>query len=398
MARSVSCDALVVGAGPSGAATALHLARAGLRVTIVDGARFPRDKACGEGLLPAGVAALARLQLLEAGARAGARPLAGVTYTHPGRGPTAFVAFPPPPAGGAGHGLGVRRIRFDGMLAEALRREPGVTVIEGVRALGLLRADSGRVAGVATGAGPLEARMTVAADGLHSRLRAAAGWTAGGPARRSRRYGVAGHWAVATRSAPGIRVTLCGDHEWYEAPVGDDELLVSCLGPGPLIGRVARDYPGWARAALPNLGEATLLGRPLAAGAFAQHARRITGPGLALVGDAAGYDDPATGEGLAMGLLLAEALATELAALLHERASPATALARYTGAHRRLWRDRRRVLRLALGLSRHPRLSRRTVARAADDPSGLAALLAVNSGYRPLAGVRLREWRALAGL
>ncbi len=388
-------DAVVVGAGPSGALTALALARAGHRVTVLDRDRFPRDKPCGEALMPPGVGVLRRMDLLDAVTATGAPRLAGVTYTHPGAAAPAYAAFPVPPDGGPAYGLGVRRTTFDAVLADAVRRQPGVTLVEGVRADRLLTARDGRVVGVGTSVGPVEARVTVAADGLHSTLRAAAGWTM--PTRGGRRYGVVGHWQVAPPQPAGITVTLCGDHEWYEAPVGERERLVSVLGPRRLVGTIARDYAGAARSALRHLWDARPSAAPRAAGALPQGSRRIDRPGLALVGDAAGSVDPATGEGLAMGLLLGEVLAARLAEMLAEQASPARAMARYRSEHRRLWRDRRRVAAIALWLGRHPAMSRRVIARAAVDPCGLEALLAVNCGYRALLGVRPREWWRLLG-
>src|ERR1700694_3124555 len=113
----------VVGAGPSGATTALLLARAGHAVTVFDRARFPRDKACGEGLMPPGVRVLRDLDLLVPVLDTGAQQLHGVEYTHPEGHPTAYAPFAPPPQGGEPWGLGVRRTTFDRVLVDALRRE-----------------------------------------------------------------------------------------------------------------------------------------------------------------------------------------------------------------------------------------------------------------------------------
>ena len=89
-----SVDVIIAGAGPAGCATALACARRGLEVLLVDRAHFPRDKACGEGLLPSGVGALAELGLL-ADVRRMALPLDGVAFAvDADDGPVATAAFP----------------------------------------------------------------------------------------------------------------------------------------------------------------------------------------------------------------------------------------------------------------------------------------------------------------
>ncbi|MFZ0919724.1 MAG: FAD-dependent oxidoreductase, partial [Candidatus Dormiibacterota bacterium] len=90
-------EAVVVGAGPSGATTALLLARCGHDVVLVDRARFPRDKACGEGIMPPGVEALRRLGVHEQVLATGARSIRGVTYQLESGGPRVDVPFPAPP-------------------------------------------------------------------------------------------------------------------------------------------------------------------------------------------------------------------------------------------------------------------------------------------------------------
>jgi flavin-dependent dehydrogenase len=393
---SDDADAVVVGAGPSGAATALLLARSGHRVLLLDRAHFPRDKACGEGLMPSGVAALGRLGVLDAVLASGAPPLRTVTYEVRSAERSATAAFPAPPGGGASWGLGVRRLRFDAVMVEALHRQPGVRLLEGVRVDGLLRDARGRITGVRAAGATFPARVVVGADGLHSPVRALAGWTPGPGSRR--RYGLAGHWRAPTSGSGGITVTLAGDHEWYQAPVGPGELLVSVLGERARIGTVARDYTAAARTALPRLRDAEPLGDPLGAGLFRQRPRRIAGCGLFLVGDAAGYDDPTTGEGIAIGLLMAEQMAVHLDSLLTERASPVEAADAYARDHGRLWADRRRLTALALALAGHPAAARRAVAALGRRPQALVALLGVNCGYWGFGRLTPRDWLSLAGL
>jgi len=385
----------VVGAGPSGATTALLLARAGHEVTVFDRARFPRDKACGEGLMPPGVRVLRDLNLLVPVLDTGARQLHGVEYTHPEGHPTAYAPFTIPPQGGEPWGLGVRRTTFDGVLVDALRREGLVAVREDEGVTGLLRDTGGRIAGVTTARRELRADVVVAADGLHSRVRRWAGLST--PARANGRYGLAGHWHLDVRDRRAIVVTLAGDHEWYQAPVGPETLLVSVLAHRQKLGRIAGAYETAARDAVPAVKYARLVAGPLAAGQFRQRARTVAQDGLFLVGDAAGYDDPTTGEGLAIGLRLAEQLARHVGDYLRKKISAETAARRYRHDHARLWRDRRRLTSLALLMARTPWLSRRAVAHAADDASTLSKLLAINCDYQGFRDLSPRDWLALAG-
>jgi 2-polyprenyl-6-methoxyphenol hydroxylase-like FAD-dependent oxidoreductase len=388
--------AVVVGAGPSGAATALVLSRAGHPVTVLDRARFPRDKACGEGLMPPGVGVLRRLGLLDDVLATGAPRLRGVMYTHGGDTPRAYAPFPSPRDGSERWGLGVRRTVFDSVLVDALRRAPLVTLVEGVRATGIVRNRMGAITGVTTDRGPVAGRAVVAADGLHSSVRAAAGWTRA--TRGAGRYGLAGHWRLEVGTLDRITVTFADHQEWYQAPVSAAVLLVSTLAGRSRIGLTARDYEAAARAALPALRGAELAAPPLAAGQFRQRPQSVAGDGLFLVGDAAGYDDPTTGEGIGIGLLLAERLGVHLGAHLSGEIDRTTAEARYRHDHAQLWRNRSRVTALALMMAKRPWLSRRAVARAARRPQALEALLGINCGYWGFGRLTPGDWLRLAGL
>ncbi len=264
-----------------------------------------------------------------------------------------------------------------------------------MRVSGVLRDAWGRVIGVDTDAGLVSAACVIAADGLHSPLRAAAGWT--GPASAHGRYGLAGHWNVDVRDVDRITVTFADGQEWYQAPVGPELLLVSTLSGRSRIGATARDYEAAACAVLPALRGAELAVRPLAAGQFRQRPRAVAGEGLFLVGDAAGYDDPTTGEGIGVGLQLAERLAGHVAAFLSGTVDRATAEDRYRRDHAVLWRNRRRVTALALMMARRQWLSRRAVARSASRPQALQALLGVNCGYWGFGRLSPRDWVTLAG-
>ena len=392
----VETDAVVVGAGPSGATTALLLARGGHDVVLVDRARFPRDKACGEGVMPPGVEALRRLGVHEQVLATGARPIRGVTYQLQAGGPSVHVPFPAPPEGGPPEGLGVRRTSFDDVLLGAVRREPRATLREGERVTGLFRDASQGVAGINTTAGKISARIVIGADGLHSQIRAWSGLRTQSQARM--RYGLAGHWRVDTRGRDAVTVTLAGDHEWYEAPVGPDLLLVSILTHRSRPPMTARTYPDAVRRGVAGLADAELLSGPLGAASFHQRVRTVAEGGVFLVGDASGYDDPTTGDGIAIGILLAERLAEHAGDLLSGRLSAASAAARYATDHTRLVRERRRLTQLALFLARSRVLSRRVIVRATMDPRALRKLVAINCGYQTFRDLTPRDWLLLAGI
>ena len=171
MARA---DVVVVGAGPAGAATAILLAEAGHEVVLLDRARFPRDKICGEYLSPEGSRILDRLGVLKSVEAAGARPLRGMRIHAPDG--TVLVGDYPTSGryrGYRDHALAVSRRTFDAVLVERARALP-VRVREGFRVTELV-VEGRRVAGVegvAQGAaGPAEriaARLVVGADGRGS--------------------------------------------------------------------------------------------------------------------------------------------------------------------------------------------------------------------------------------
>jgi flavin-dependent dehydrogenase len=389
-------DVVVVGAGPSGATTALLLARRGHHVVLVDRARFPRDKACGEGLMPPGVAVLRRMGLYERVLATGARPLDGVTYQQRGGDQQVHVPFPAPPGGGPAAGLGVRRTSFDAALVDAVRQERTSTVREAERVTGLLRDPSDAVIGVSTMTDEIRARIVIAADGLHSQIRSWAGLTV--PSRARVRYGLAGHWRVDTRDRDAVTVTLAGGHEWYEAPVGPDLLLVSILTSRSRPAMTARSYGHVARRSIPGIRDADLVSGPLGAAHFHQRVSAVADGRVFLVGDASGYDDPTTGDGIAIGMLLAERLAGHTGEFLSGRIARETAAIRYAADHADLVRDRRRLTRLALFLARSPALSRRAIVRATRDPRALSKLVGINCGYHTFRDLSARDWLLLAGI
>jgi len=369
-------DAIVVGGGPVGLATAIALRAKGMTVALFDRATPPIDKACGEGVMPHGVAALRRLGI--APDEDCGRPFVGVRYVEPrpaGRVLVAEARFP------EGTGLGVRRLQLQ--LALARRAEQvGVELHWGEAVHGVAHR------GIDTEAGRLEARWIVGADGLHSKVRRCAGLE--GKPCHERRFGVRRHYALdAWTDMVEVHWGERGDA--YVTPVCGGVVGVAFLAPPGRLrcDELLRGFPALAA----RLEGARPVSEERGAGPFRQRVKGLVAGNVVLVGDASGYFDAITGEGLSLGFQQAEALADALA-----EGDPA----RYVAAHARLKREPYRMIRLLLLLERHPALRRRAIAALAREPRVFQRFLAINDGQATLRSLGLGNaarfaWRMAAG-
>lgn len=329
-------DVLVAGGGPAGLAAAIHAALNGLETVVVEPRTGPVDKACGEGVMPGGVAALRALGVDVTG-----RELRGIRYVD---GSTRAEASFRDSAG-----LGIRRTT----LHRALHQ----------RALGLgVRMVRGKVGDVhqsaesVTAAG-ITARWLIAADGLHSPVRR--GLALELPGSPHRRYGLRRHYRVEPWT-DFVEVHWSRHGEAYVTPVGDDLVGVAVLS------RTRRGFDAHL-ADFPALA-ASLRG-PVAtdvrgAGPLRQRVQSRVAGRVLLVGDAAGYVDALTGEGIALGLATARAAVHALAA-----GQP--------GEYERAWtlltRRHRLLTGALLAASRRSGTSRLIVPAAARMPSVFSA-------------------------
>lgn len=372
-------DLIVVGGGLVGASLGLLLPRHGIRAMVLDENEFPRDKPCGEGLLPSGARILGSLGV-DLGA-SGFPPLEGVRYRlgEAGRAGSALGRFH------SGCGFGVRRLRLDALLAEK------ADVKTGVRVTGV-RSDPQGVT-VETSQGQLRARALIGADGLRSSVREWMGW--GRPPTATGRYGLVGHLDVPGLDWGEIRVTLLDSVEVYAAPAGGSELLLAVLGARGSLRRpgasVRESYLEFAARAHPELASAELTSRVWGAGPFDVRPRAVAGGRVFLSGDAAGFLDPLTGDAMSAGLNQALVLCGFLA---HDFDS---APARYRRWCATQWRRRRAVGQLARTLTGSSRLAARAMSGANRRPEALTYLLEVNDGSRPLWRMGLLDWAALGG-
>jgi flavin-dependent dehydrogenase len=315
-------DLLIVGGGPGGLATALHARRQGLSVIVAEPRGTPVDKACGEGLMPGGLAELRSLDVDPVGL-----PFRGIAYLNEHR--RAEACFRDGP------GRGVRRTTLHATLAAQAKEQDTEWI-------------STRVTSVeqdATGvtAGGVRARWLVGADGLHSHVRSAVGINA--VAGTPRRYGVRWHFSVPPWS-DFVEVYWSPFGEAYVTPVEPDLVGVAILSGG-------RPDLAWFPRLARQLRDA---GRTRARGCGPLRqvvSRRVVGRVL-LVGDAAGYEDALTGEGVSLAVKQARAAVDAIV-----DGNPSS----YEAAWRRVTRDYR-ILTRALVLTTATRAGRRAVVPA----------------------------------
>jgi flavin-dependent dehydrogenase len=322
-------DVLVSGGGPAGLATAISCARAGLSVAVADPRAFPIDKACGEGLMPSAVQRLAGLGVSVTG-----HPIHGIRYLdHAHQADAPFRR---------GCGRGVRRTELHDALS-ARAADLGVRMMRGSVDPDVSQDDGGVTVRIRPRGGPvasdeIRTRYLVAADGLHSPIRRILGLDARVPPtmtaasrasvkssgvtsysptlRPDSRFGLRRHFRIRPWT-DRVEVYWAQAGEAYVTPVADDTVGVAILGGISLAQGPDRGF-GSRLAAFPALLErlsgAATVTKVLGAGPMLQQTPRRVAGRVLLVGDAAGYLDAITGEGIGAALAQAEALAACLAA------------------------------------------------------------------------------------
>jgi flavin-dependent dehydrogenase len=400
MSAPIDTDVLVVGGGVAGAATARLLAERGHRVVILDRARFPRDKPCGEGVMPTGVRLLDKLGVLAKIHADQCHSLRGVGFVVNGR---ESVRGDFPDAGeGFTLGLGVKRLVLDNKVLEHARAHPAVEVRELEPAIDA-RWPAGGLAEVLTPRAHYRARVVVGADGIRSMIRRKLGLEL--PHGTRRRYGIRAHFTFPESRPLPDYVTVYADPaaESYVTPVSATELEVALLVERgrmkSFAGRLEVAFDAYLQS-LRHLREVIDGGQRtsavLACGPFDVWARSRVADRAILVGDSGGYLDPITGEGIALALQGAYWAAEIVDDALRRDDLSAARLEPYHLRMERASAHSRLLTRAVLSLVRYRRLAAFLVRRLACCPELYSSLLAINCGVRRFWDVRVAELLGLA--
>jgi flavin-dependent dehydrogenase len=385
------CDVVVVGGGPAGSVTALLLAQAGFAVTLLERQPFPRAKPCGDCLSPAANRILQHVGVWDDVLRARPALLQGWQLRAPD-GTTFGARFDELAHLRVTGGIALSRDVLDTILLEHARRT-GVQILTDAIVTDVTRRADGAVLGVharrPTGLISIAAKLTIGADGLRSVV-----------ARRLH----------AHRRRPRLRKASFTMHQPIESHSSCGEMRLAnhaCLGIAPVqpgtgvrthnitlvLKRGSFNAHAGARAIVRSGLRSFGLEPPpddveiLTSGPFDWPVRNVTFDGAALVGDAAGYYDPFTGEGIYHALAGAQLLADHAARALHNGRVDRAALQPYHVAHRRLTAPARRLQRLVEFVCARPRLADRVFARIAARPDIARTLIGVTGDLLPPASL-----------
>ena len=384
-------DVLVAGSGPAGSATAALLARGGLSVLATDRAAFPREKPCAEYMSPEAVRVLARLGVVEAIENAGAAALEGMKLTA-AHGATAHGVFSQ-----AGHrpyratGLSVSRRILDNELVRAARAA-GARVLERTSVEELLIDQSGVHGAIIrdpTGQRrPIKARLTVGADGLRSIVARRLGKrTHGSP----RRIAFVAHLAGVPRVGSSAELQFGLTSYVGLNRVENQQTNVAVVVPSEhaVAARGRSEEFFWeALQEFPPVYQRVRAGRivrpVLVTGPFAAWSHRVVAPGSLLVGDAADFFDPVTGDGIYSALRGAELVAETMIPALSDSDLATHGLRQYQRRRREVFAGKWIMERITRYLMYFPRLFDRSVSRLGQHGDMAHTAIGVAGGYVPI--------------
>ena len=350
----------MVGGGPAGLAAGIALAQAGFETTVLERGIPPIDKACGEGVMPEGIAAITELGL-KVPSDIGFR-FAGIRF----RDAHSVVAgnFP------NGEGLGMRRTVLHSLLVRRAQNA-GVAIAWGVKNVHFVRG------GLQAGGRAVKAKFVVAADGQNSHLRSQAGLDR--TRRERRRYGFRRHYRIAPW-CPYTELYWGPGCQIYITPVAKDELCVALLSSDPRL-RLETALTHFPEVRC-RLESAIAVSKEMGGLSVSRTLQNVCNSNVALVGDASGSVDAVTGDGLSLAFSQSLALAAAL---------KSGDIRSYQAQHRQLSRRPQMMALLMLTLDKTQWFQRRALASLARTPTVFEKLLDVHVGARSFKDLASRD-------
>jgi len=354
----------IVGGGPAGLAAAIALSREACDVTVVDCAAPPIDKACGEGLMPESIEALAELGI-EIPADVGFA-FRGIRFSDARS--SVFADFP------GGVAKGIRRTVLHQLLIRHAVRQ-GVSILWNVKHVRL--ADGG----VSVDRQRIEAQLVVAADGQNSQIRRQAALHR--VVREKRRYGFRRHYRITPWSSY-MELHWGNNSQVYVTPIAPDEICVVTLSGDPKLrwDQALCSYPDLNG----RLGNLAPVSSEMGALSVSRRLRRVQRDNVALIGDASGSVDAITGEGMRLGFVQALALAVAI---------KSGDIRTYERLHRALMKRPQRMASLLLAVEYSGQFQRRFLAGLTRHPDIFKSLVAIHVGassFRDLCSWRLLDF------
>jgi flavin-dependent dehydrogenase len=342
-------DVIIAGGGPAGLAAAIAIRQAGFNVSVYDSSRPPIDKACGEGIMPDGLAALWRLGVLIPASQACA--FRGIRFLDDSHSVGAEFRN--------GAGYGIRRVLLHDLMAQRAA-ELGVGLHWGQRITGMFAQS------VEVNNKRVPFRWLVCADGQSSPLRKMAGLFPSNAARL--RYGFRRHYRIAPWT-DFVEVHWANGGQMYVTPIAGDQVCVAFIT-GDLRLRFDAALPRFSKLAQ-RLRGADIEGTTIGAVTASRRLRRVQSGRIALIGEAAGSVDAITGEGLSIAFQQAFELADAM-----RTGHPDL----YQRAHERIMLVPRTMARLLLALDRRQNFRCRVLHALEREPGAFDQMLAIHLG------------------
>jgi flavin-dependent dehydrogenase len=387
MKVNTEADVVIVGGGPAGLAAGIVCARQGLRTLVCEKRCLPADKACGEGVMPAGLAYLERLGVKQYFREGHYFPFEGIRYFS-SQGKIAHAAFQ------EGPGWGIPRLELSRALLQKASELDCLEIRTEVQVTPMPMDESKRLL-VRMEDDIIQTRLLVGADGLNSAVRRWAGLQ--GSRGRHQRWGARQHFRIAPWGDE-VEIHWSDGLEAYVTPCGDELVGVAFLwdrkrhpglpGGDRLVPTLLEFFPVLAE----RLRDTSAIDEPLAVGPMQRLATQPTAHGVVLIGDAAGYLDALTGEGISLAFAQAFALEKTVVPLLASGRKSILSehdLATYKRAYQAIVQPYYQMTHLLLWLSRHPKLVEPAIRLLGHNPALFQSLLSANMGLIPLWQVAL---------